>query len=296
MRNAPTGRENTPRWWSGGALVLGAVCLMAATWPAGTIRAASEVAPPDGQWRPHRLARCQEHRPATGSARELLAEASDLFTHRNGGDAAVVLELALREVGGQPWLLLLLAQIYVLAAEGQTHCLPLAGPAAATGDPDQDRDRLLDRADLLLGRLREIWPDDGLIDFLGADVARARGDQEAAAELDHRGRQKCTHVESLDLLRALRDLEIQPPRVLAAITPVYPEAAIRRHVQGEVLVDLLIDPRGRIADLAAVGRADPDLARAAREALREAGYQAGRVGPYPVWSWLRVPVRFRLRN
>jgi TonB family protein len=270
--------------------------IVAATWFYGAAPALAEVAPPAGQWRPHRLTRCQEHRPAAGAAGDFLTEAHELFVHRNGGDAAVVLELGLREVGSQPWLLLLLAQIYLLAAEGEAHCRPLAGPAALTGDPERDRTRLLERADLLLRHLQEIWPDDALVDFLRADVARAGSDQDAAAVLDHRGRQKCTHIESLDLLRDLRDLPQQPPRVLAGVTPVYPQAAIRRNVQGEVVFDLLIDPQGRIATLELVGRADPDLAQAAREALNEASYQAGQVGPYPVWSWLRVPVRFRLGN
>jgi TonB family protein len=273
------------------------ILMLAGGWilGAGALPAA-EVPPPDGDWRPHRLARCQVHPAPRGPAVEVMARAQDLFDHGAGGDAVSVLERGLVEVGSQPWLLLFLAQIYLLAGQGEPHCLPLTGPAAPTGDWTADRLRLLDRADILLVRLQELWRDDAAVVFLRADVARSRDDHATAADLDHQGRRLCTHMETFDLLRELRGLTFRPAKVLAPIAPAYPEAAARRRIQGEVVFDVLIDPLGRVRDAVQVGRADRDLAQAAREALGDGGFQAGQVGYYPVWSWLRIPIQFVLGN
>ena len=250
----------------------------------------------DADWRPHMLARCEPHAPLRGPDREVADEALELFGLGNGGDGIVVLEAALQRPGREPWLPLLAAQIYIMAGQGEPHCQPSAGPAPATGDWPRDRTRWLDRAQRLLDRVEAAWPDDGLVDFLRADAARAAGDQETAANQDLRGRGKCTHMASMDLVAGMRDLGRKPPRVIAPIVPTYPKEAVRARVQGEVILDLLIDPQGRATEAVVVGRADRRLAEAARAAARDGGYQAAMVGYYPVWSWLRVPVRFTLDN
>jgi TonB family protein len=258
---------------------------------------AAEVAPRHGgDWRPHRLARCGRHLPPSGPPRAALEEALELFHLRNGGDAAVVLELGLEANPRSPWLLLLLAQIYLLAGQGEPHCLPSSGQAEPQGDWPRDRARLLDLADARLRELSGVWPDDALVAFLRADVARARDDHAAAAELDMRGRTLCTHMASLDLIRDLRDLRLRAPRVIAPIAPQYPAACVREEVTGEVLLDLLVDPQGRIAEVVVVDSPDRRLSAAAGAAARDAGYQAAQVGYYPVWAWLRVPVVFTLEN
>ncbi|MDD5719740.1 MAG: TonB family protein [Candidatus Krumholzibacteria bacterium] len=274
----------------------GTVSGVCSFWLLCSLVFAAETPPPDGDWRPHRLARCQAHFVARGEVRDLFAEARDLFEAANGGDAAELLEYGLRTAGANPWLLLLLAQIYVLAGQGEPHCQPLTGPVAPTGDWDTDRLRLLERSDVLLQRLAQAWPDDSVVDFLRADVARSRGDLDAAAVYDDLGRRKCTYLESVGLLRDLRGLRERPAKVLAPLVPVYPESALRKRIEGEVLLDLLVDPFGRVAEAVPIGRAHPVLVEAACAALPEAGFAAAQVGYYPIWSWLRVPVRFRLHN
>ncbi len=276
------------------AAILALVLALSAAAPQDVDPARGESPPPDGPWRAYRLARCPEHPQLRGAARDAFDEALELFRFQNGGDAAAVLELAIADQGAHAWLLLLLAQIYLLAGQGEPHCLPAAGPLAPRGDWQDDRLRLLRRSDELLDRLERVWGDDGLVDFLRADAARARDDHDVAAEHDHRGRGKCTHLDSLELVRSLRDLRRRPARVVAPIEPAYPEDAARRRIQGEVQFDVLIDPFGRVAAMSQVGRADPQLAAAAAQALPDGGYQAALVGYYPVWSWLRVPIRFRL--
>jgi TonB family protein len=261
--------------------------------PAG----AQEVPPRGGdEWRPHRLARCGRHLPPSGPARAVYDEARELFELRNGGDAVVVLEMGLEQSGRNPWLLLLLGQLYLMAGLGEPHCVPSTGPGAPRGDWQEDQMRLFDLADARLRQLAGLWPDDAIVAFLRADVARARGDAAAAAEYDLAGRALCTHTSSLDLLRELRNLRDRPPRVVTPLAPQYPPSCIEDGVEGEVLLDLLIDPQGRIAEVSVLDRPDGRLAAAASEAARDAGYQAGQVGPYPIWAWLRVPVRFNLTN
>lgn len=260
------------------------------------VLAATEIPSGDEQWRPHMLSRCAVHAPPLAASRADLEEARELFQLQNGGDAVFVLESALADHDDWPWLILLLAQIYLLAGQGEPHCQPTTGPVALTGEWSRDQHRLLGRADELLARLTEIWPDDGLVDFLRADVARAAGDQEAAAAHDHTGRRKCTHLESLGFVGRLRDLRPRTARVIAPIVPEYPEACARARIEGEIVLDLLIDPQGRAAQTVVVVGADRRLERAARAAVATGGYQAAQLGYYPVWSWLRVPIRFTLDN
>ena len=266
---------------------------MLALFSALALPAMAEV---PGDWRPHRLERCARHLPPAGPSRAVLEEAVELFELRNGGDAAVVLEYGLQEDPRHPWLLLLLGQIYQLAGPGDPHCVPSTGPGKPRGDWPADRARLLDLADTRLQQLQRLWPDDGLVVFLRADVARARDDHDAAAELDLQGRRLCTHELSLDLVRRLRDLRRRMPRVIAPIVPEYPRQCVRERVQGEVLLDLLIDPQGRVAEAVIIGTPDRRLAAAATDAASAAGYQAAQVGYYPIWAWLRVPVLFTLEN
>lgn len=254
----------------------------------------NEVPGPDGPWRPHTLSRCPTHEVVIGNARGSFEEALELFDLENGGDGAVALEMGLRQDPGNPWLMLLLAQIYLLAGQGELHCQPSTGPVAPTGDGFADQRRLFMRASELLAELSEIWTDDSVIDFLRADLYRILGEQDLAAEFDFQGRTKCSHLESLSLLRRVRVLERRPARVVAPISPDYPEECVRKGIQGEVLLDLLIDPQGRVTEAVLVRHVDERLVVAAKVAAENAGYQAAQLGPYPIWAWLRVPIRFNL--
>ncbi|MEZ4387596.1 MAG: TonB family protein [Candidatus Krumholzibacteriia bacterium] len=257
---------------------------------------ATEVPPPDGPWRAYRLQRCDHPAPPPPAVRAILDEARELFDLQNGGDAVVVLEDGLRREPTSAWIRLFLAQIYILAGQGEPHCLPSGGPAAPRGDWPADRRRCLERADRLLGQLAATWPDDGIVWFLRADAARALDDPEAASEDDLQGRRCCTRLESLEFIADLRDLQRKPGELITPIAPEYPEACLRKRITGRVELDLLVDPEGRVAESVALGRADRRLQAAAAEAARDAGFQAARVGYYPIWSWIRVSVNFTLEN
>lgn len=257
---------------------------------------AVEQAPPDGPWRPHRLARCDRPSPPEPAVREVLDEARLLHGLGNGGDAATVLEDGLVRHPTSHWIRLFLAQVYLQAGQGEPYFLPTGGPAAPTGHWPDDRRRCLERADLLLSRIGGDWRDDGIVWFLRAEVARALDEPEVASDHDLVGRRACTRQESLDFIAELRDLGRKPAEVLTPIVPEYPEDCLRQRVQGRVELDLLIDPEGRVARWEPVNRADGRLQEAAGQAASVAGFQAARVGYYPIWSWMRVSVNFTLEN
>jgi len=255
-----------------------------------------ELPVPEGPWRLHQLSRCARPAPPLAGEQAVLDEALELFGLGNGADAVVVLEDGLTRMPRSPWLRLMLAQIYILAGQGEPHCLPYQGPAAPRGHWPDDRRRLLENADRLLADLAGSWSDDGIVWFLRADAARALDVPEIAGEYDLAGRQRCSRRETLDFVAGLRDLGRKPAELLTGIAPVYPEACLRKRIEGTVVLDLLVDPQGRVAESVTVNRVDSRLAGAAAEAAEEAGYQAARVGYYPVWSWIQVSVRFALDN
>ncbi len=250
----------------------------------------------DAAWRPHHHTHRARFLPRHTPEREAIAEARELFELEAGGDAIVVLEDALADHPRSPWLRLMLAQIYVLAGQGEEHCEPYGGPARARGDWPADRRRYLERADRLLGDLAGSWRDDGLVWFLRADAARAAGDLDAASRYDAQGRERCTRLDTLEFVTELRDLGRKSAELLTPIVPEYPAGCLQERITGEVTLDVLIDPHGRVAETVPARRADRRLIDAASQAAAAAGYQAARIGYYPIWSWIQVSVNFTLDN
>jgi TonB family protein len=254
-----------------------------------------EKAPPDGPWRPHRLERCADRVANDLAVQAALDEAAGHHARGNGSDAFAQLEDCLREHGEAPDLLLTLGQLYLLAALGRESVVPRAGPAARTGEWARDRGAWLNRAETLLAAAGRLRPDDAVVDYLLAEVARERGDLETAMATELRAMRKCTCTESFEIVRRDQGVRDFPAQVTSQIVPLYPQEARARRRQGRVVLDLLLDPEGRVAQVETVA-GDPVLATAAAAAAVDAGYQAARVGLYPIWSWLRVTIDFRLRG
>ncbi len=273
------------RFWLAAVLLPSVIATAAST---------REIAPPDGDWRLHRLRRCAEPAAPTGAQSESLALAWRLFEQGSGGDAVAELESYLREHDSDPDVLLTLGQLYLLAGLGGESVVPREGPAARTGDPEGDRAAWLARAASLLAEAAAFKSDDSVVDYLRAEVAREQGDVEAAMATELQGMRKCSCAESLEVVRRYQRVRTYPAQVTSPIRPAYPDAARRQKRQGSVRLDLLIDPEARVVQVDIVD-GDPILAAAAAEAAPYAGYQAARVGLYPVWAWLRVTVDFRMR-
>ncbi len=62
--------------------------------------------------------------------------------------------------------------------------------------------------------------------------------------------------------------DIREPRKVVDVAPVYSEIALRAHVEGVIILEATIDPRGRVANVTVL-RGVPILDEAALEAVRQ---------------------------
>ncbi len=250
---------------------------------------------PEGEWRPHVLVRCRRADDPSPAVETALGLAWDLYRNRRAGsDAIMELELCLRAHPGDGLVLVTLGQMYLLGARGERALVPREGPAAATRQWSRTRERLLARAESLLRQARTARPDDGSIDYLLSDLFATRGDSAAATLSLAEGTRKCLLPRSLEILRRYQGLQGRPARLVSRVAPEYPAEAGREGKSGEVDLDLLVDPGGSVVQTVTVASPDPRLTTAAVAAVRAARFEPARLGEYPVWSWLRLPVPFRI--
>ncbi len=256
-----------------------------------------EAPAPDGPWRPHVLERCQHLLEESGinAAQEgCLATCRNLFKQYEGSDAIMELELCLQDHGRCDLVLLTLGQLYMMAGRGMPELLPSEGPAGDVGHWPTNQRRLLDRAEALLTEAAQSRLDDGMIDYLRADIARARGDTSGARQLVAAGREKCSLPRSIAILAQYQHLNRYGAKMLAGVSPEYPAKALAEEITGEVVVDLLVNPAGRVVQVAPVSSPHRVLTRAAATAFLAARVQPAKIGKYPLWSWLRAKTRFSL--
>jgi protein TonB len=77
-------------------------------------------------------------------------------------------------------------------------------------------------------------------------------------------------------------------------TPVYPEGARKKGIEGTVEVRALVTKEGTVRK-AHIGRsADPDLDASALNAVKRAVFQPAREKGRVVAAWVAIPVRFVL--
>jgi TonB family protein len=88
--------------------------------------------------------------------------------------------------------------------------------------------------------------------------------------------------------------DVKPARLIFSVPPTYPMLAKSQHVSGNVLVDALIDPTGRVTSMNIVS--GPTLLhQAAMDALKQWKYQPASLDGKPVPMHLTVTIRFRLQ-
>ena len=85
----------------------------------------------------------------------------------------------------------------------------------------------------------------------------------------------------------------RPPRLLKQVRPTYPQEAFAKKVEGTVVLELLIDGAGRVAN-ARVVQSVPALDGAALEAVREWLFAPAIKQGKPVATVARAPVTFRI--
>ncbi|HYL09230.1 MAG TPA: TonB family protein [Candidatus Acidoferrales bacterium] len=88
--------------------------------------------------------------------------------------------------------------------------------------------------------------------------------------------------------------QVQLPRLLSSVAPVYPPMASAMRLQGEVTVDALIDASGKVSGVKALS-GPLILRQAALDSVRQWRYDPARLDGQPTSIHLQVTVRFRVK-
>jgi TonB family protein len=88
--------------------------------------------------------------------------------------------------------------------------------------------------------------------------------------------------------------QLQQPKLLASVAAVYPPAARAQHVQGDVSIDALIDPTGKVTATKVI-TGNPLLQSAAVESLRLWKYQPARLNGEAIPIHINVTITFHLK-
>ena len=87
-----------------------------------------------------------------------------------------------------------------------------------------------------------------------------------------------------------------PPSVVRRVKPIYPETARRRRLEGETLLQVLVEADGRVAELSVLkSLGDEAMDRAAIEAVRQWRFTPPLVNGDPVSVWIVITVDFNLK-
>jgi len=86
---------------------------------------------------------------------------------------------------------------------------------------------------------------------------------------------------------------VRPPKALVQMHPNYPPLARQAHVQGQVLVDAILDERGNVIDMKVVS-GPPLLYQAALDALKTWKYEPTYLNDQPIAVEMIVTITFQL--
>lgn len=89
--------------------------------------------------------------------------------------------------------------------------------------------------------------------------------------------------------------DVRAPQLIHQVQPTYPPLAKEIHVEGDVLIDSVIDAQGNVTQMKVVS-GHPLLVSAAFDALRQWKYAPTRLNGVPVAVEMAVTVRFRLSS
>jgi protein TonB len=93
-------------------------------------------------------------------------------------------------------------------------------------------------------------------------------------------------------------LDEQRPEVLTGPLPAYPELLRRAGIEGQVVLEALVDTTGRVhpTSISVVSVTNPGFIAPARQALLATLFRPARVGGRPVPMRVRVPFAFSIRG
>jgi len=79
--------------------------------------------------------------------------------------------------------------------------------------------------------------------------------------------------------------------------PPYPRIARRKGYEGTVVLEVLVGHDGRVNDLRVLQSCGHEvLDEAAADSVRSWLFEPGRIGEEPVEMWVKVPIRFHLKE
>ncbi len=87
--------------------------------------------------------------------------------------------------------------------------------------------------------------------------------------------------------------DVQPPKLLKSVSPVYPEEARKKRLEGTVILEVKTDVKGKVTDVKVL-RSIPALDQAAIDAVKQWVYEPKIIGGKPVPIVFTVTVRFVL--
>jgi len=95
--------------------------------------------------------------------------------------------------------------------------------------------------------------------------------------------------------RSEQEKDITRPEVSVKVDPVYPQEAKKEKVQGDVIIDAVVDADGKVTEAKVTNDPDPRLAKAALDAVKQWKFKPARnKSGKPVLVKTTLTVRFRL--
>ena len=89
--------------------------------------------------------------------------------------------------------------------------------------------------------------------------------------------------------------EVEPPKLLSRVQPVYTETARRARIEGVVIVQAVIDREGRVTETKVLKALPMGLDEAAKEAISHWKFKPATRGGEPVDCYMTLTVSFRLQ-
>jgi TonB family protein len=86
-----------------------------------------------------------------------------------------------------------------------------------------------------------------------------------------------------------------PPARVRSVPPAYPDVARAAQIEGDVLIEALVDPDGRVRNVNVVRAVHPLLDAAAKAAVLQYQYRPGLRNGVPEAATVRITVSFRIR-
>jgi protein TonB len=88
--------------------------------------------------------------------------------------------------------------------------------------------------------------------------------------------------------------DVKQAKLISRVDPIYPALAREQHISGNVTIDALIDPNGRVSTMKVIS-GPTMLHQAAMEALKQWKYQPATLDGKPVAMHLNITLQFRLQ-